>query len=175
MHYQKDTRIKVLAPHWFDDVVRLGIANIPTLLYEWPDPQVLRPGNSVGQDTKQSRKPTESQASVYKSAILGNGSDTPIPDRLAAGAERCDVWKRKKILLSRTLDLSPGRLEAVKAGIDRFGGILIDDARSLHEESNKIDEADVLVARYRSGAAYIKVRKCFASVFNIEKTFLVRR
>jgi twin BRCT domain len=157
IHYQKDTRVKVIVPHWFDDVVRLGIANIPTLQYEWPDPQVIRPGNSLSQDVKHTRKPSETQSSLFKSAILGNTSDSKIPDNIGAGADQHNVWNEKKILLSRTLDLSPGRLEALKAGIERFGGFVVDDPRSLHDEANKVGEADVLITRYRSGAAYIKV------------------
>lgn len=34
--------MKILLPHWFDDVVTLGIGNLPTEGYEWPDPELLR-------------------------------------------------------------------------------------------------------------------------------------
>ena len=68
-YYQKQTRVKILVPHWFDDVMRLGISTIPTLPYEWPDPEALQlvPPSL---ETDQSHKPPEEKSSLYKSVIL---------------------------------------------------------------------------------------------------------
>lgn len=157
LHYQKDTRVKIVLPHWFDDVVRLGDANLPTTPYEWPDPKILQPGASLVQDNKRARRPTETQASLYKSAMFGGSSDLSVPPILGPSAEPANIWNGKRILLSRTLESSPGRMTAITAGIERCGGIVLDSPQSAQDEASKIDEADVLITRYRSGAAYIKV------------------
>lgn len=155
VHYQDQTRVKVLVPHWFDDVVRLGIATIPTLQYEWPDPKVLRL-SPPSPTAKRSRKPPEEKVSLYKSVVLGNSEDGQIPGNLGKGAERIDVWKGKRILLSANLGLSSGRREAVVAGVKRFGGVVV-DAKNTSDEAKKVEDVDVLITKFRAGAAYFKV------------------
>jgi len=154
LHYQKDTRVKILVPHWFDDVVRLGVATVPTLQYEWPDPKALQlappsPG-------KRAHKPPEEKASLYKSVVLGTSEDTKIPENMGKTAERIDVWKGKRILLSVSLGLNPGRRTAVIAGVKRFGGVVV-DVKGAGDEAKKVDDVDVLITRFRVGAAYFKV------------------
>ena len=154
MHYQKETLVKVLVPHWFDDVVRLGIATIPTLQYEWPDPKVLQLSSSP--EGKRGHKPPEVKASLYKSIVLGTAEDTVIPENLGKAAERINVWKGKRILLSVSLGLNPGRREAVVAGVKRFGGVVV-DANNASDEAKKVDRVDVLITKFRAGTAYFKV------------------
>lgn len=163
VHYQKETRVKILVPHWFDDVVRLGIATIPTLQYEWPDPKVLQlsPPSPKG---KRSYKPSEEKASLYKSIVLGTSKDGEIPENLGKAAERIDVWKGKRILLSVSLGLNPGRREAVVAGVKRFGGVVI-DVKDAGDESKKVENADVLITKFRAGAAYFKVILSHSNLF----------
>lgn len=155
LHYQKDTRIKIIVPHWFDDVVRLGVATIPTLQYEWPNPKVLQlvPSPPEG---KRNHKPPEDKASLYKSIVLGTLDDPGIPEKMTKAGERVDIWKGKRILLSLSLGLNPGRREAVVAGVKRFGGVTI-NIKNPSDEAKKVENADVLVTKYRAGAAYFKV------------------
>ena len=154
-HYQEDTRVKILVPHWFDDVVRLGVATIPTIQYEWPDPKILQlaPPSPKG---KRAHKPPEEKVSLYKSVVLGTSEDGAIPEKLGKAAERIDVWRGKRILLSLSLGLNPGRREAVIAGVKRFGGVVV-DARSASDEAKKVDRVDVLITKFRAGTAYFKV------------------
>ncbi len=42
MYYKDSTIMKVVTPHWFDDVVRLGTRGLPTTEYEFPDPPIFR-------------------------------------------------------------------------------------------------------------------------------------
>ena len=42
MHYRDETGIRVVLPHWFDDVVKLGVRGLGEEPYEWPDPGILR-------------------------------------------------------------------------------------------------------------------------------------
>jgi len=154
-HYQKETRVKILVPHWFDDVVRLGVSTIPTLQYEWPDPKVLQlsPPSPKG---KRTHKPPEEKVSLYKSVVLGTSENGEIPGNLGKAAERIDIWKGKRILLSVSLGLSPGRREAVVAGVKRFGGVVI-DVKNASDEAKKVENVDVLITKFRAGAAYFKV------------------
>ena len=155
MHYQKETRAKIIVPHWFDDVVRFGAATLPTLPYEWPNPKVLQL-NPPSPRGKRSYKLPQEKASLYKSVVLGTCEDTEIPGNLGKTAERIDVWKGKRILLSLTLGLSPGRRKAVAAGVKRFGGVIV-AVESESEETKKVEDVDVLVTKFRAGAAYFKV------------------
>jgi len=155
LHYQHDTRVKILVPHWFDDVVRLGVATVPTIQYEWPDPKVLQlaPPSPEG---KRGHKPPEDKASLYKSIVLGTSEDAKFPENMGKAAERVDVWKGKRILLSVSLGLSPGRRAAVIAGVKRFGGVVV-DVESPNDEAKKVENVDVLITKFRFGAAYFKV------------------
>ena len=155
LHYQPDTRVKILVPHWFDDVVRLGVATVPTLQYEWPDPKVLQlaPPSPGG---KRGHKLPEEKASLYKSIVLGTSDDTEIPENMGKAAERVNVWKGKRILLSVSLGLSLGRRAAVVAGVKRFGGVVI-DVENASDEVKKVENVDVLITKFRVGAAYFKV------------------
>ncbi|TFK17473.1 hypothetical protein FA15DRAFT_761050 [Coprinopsis marcescibilis] len=42
MHFKPQTGVKIVLPHWFDDCVRLGLPNLDTTPYEWPNPPLLR-------------------------------------------------------------------------------------------------------------------------------------
>ena len=164
-HYQKETRVKILVPHWFDDVVRLGVATIPTLQYEWPDPKVLQlsPPSPKG---KRTHKPPEEKVSLYKSVVLGTSENGDIPENLGKAAERIDIWKGKRILLSVTLGLNPGRREAVVAGVKRFGGVVV-DVKDASDEAKKVESTDVLITRFRTGAAYFKVISPLPKIYSL--------
>ena len=53
LSYQKHTGIKILLPHWFDDVIRLGNRKLPTIEYEWPEARILANGNGVPAPVKE--------------------------------------------------------------------------------------------------------------------------
>lgn len=155
VHYQKQTRVKILVPHWFDDVVRWGEASVRTVDYEWPDPKALQLAPSSNKN-KRSRKPPDEKASLYKSVVLGTSAEGEIPENLGKAAERVDVWKGKRIILSVSLGLNPGRREAVVAGVERYGGVVV-EIKNASDEAKKVKEADVLITKFRSGNAYFKV------------------
>jgi hypothetical protein len=154
-HYQKQTRVKILVPHWFDDVVRLGVSTIPTLPYEWPDPEVLQLA-PLSPKAEWTHKPPDEKASLYKSVILGTSEDGEIPGTLGEAAERVNVWKGKHILLSASLGLNPGKREAVAMGVKRHGGVVV-DAKNESDEAKKVEDVDVLVTKFWAGAAYFEV------------------
>ena len=151
LHYQEQTHIKVLLPHWFDDAVRLGIAALDTSPYEWPEPVVLNgpavnvPTNGVeGEDKdkekeeaikKATRKLDADKRTLYKTASLWDPND-PLPissepsSSTSSSASPVDtrtknIWQGRRVLLSSTLELMGGRREAVEVGIVRAGGAVV--------------------------------------------------
>jgi hypothetical protein len=157
MHFQSDTRMHILTPHWFDDSVVLGLS-LPTEEYAWPEPAVLqRGGSEMGKARRKAedRGSLPGKKSVFRTAGM---SDPPEEGKVA---ER-DVWKGRRILLSTSLELSTGRRKSVEAAIERAGGVVIryegnSGDGTAGEELELVDDADVLVARYRWGRAFIKV------------------
>lgn len=139
-HFQKQTHVMIVTPQWFDDVVRLGIPAIPTLPYEWPDPEVIDVVPSF-QEGDQSHE------------LLEEGR---IIDNLGETVEHVNVWKGKLILLSINLGLNPGRREAVVAGVKRYGGVVV-NIKDVGDEEEKAGEADVLITKFRTGAGYFEV------------------
>ncbi|TBU24360.1 hypothetical protein BD311DRAFT_702198 [Dichomitus squalens] len=159
MHYREQTGVRVLVPHWFDDTVRLGIRDLPTRHYEWPEPRVFqqRPEGRTTQEDEDYEPPSE-RMMLYETASMSNDEQ-----RKVRPASR-NVWKGKKLLLGLSLDLSEHQRKALYADIRRQGGEVVElsspksvkAADRAQEEVAKIDEADIFVTRYRTGAAYAK-------------------
>lgn len=165
MHFQADTHMKVVLPHWFDDAIKLGVGGLPTAGYEWPDPKYLRSdpneeggadGDAAGGKKGGTRK---SQLSGDKKKLFQSVGWTEAPPPPEAMK---DVWGGRKILLSLSLELSGGRREAVEAGIKRAGGVVVaykkrEGDGEPEEELKKVAGTAILVTRYRHGAAYLQV------------------
>ena len=83
---------------------------------------------------------------------MTNGSDLPT-HRPASS----NIWSGRKILLSFSLGLKKGQYDAHVADIERSGGKVIRREQE-EEEAEKVEEADILITKYRSGPAYAKVR-----------------
>ncbi|KAI0744292.1 hypothetical protein C8Q80DRAFT_889499 [Daedaleopsis nitida] len=159
MHYKDSTSVCVLVPHWFDDTVRLGIRDLPTRNYEWPEPRVFQPrpeGRTPQEDVEY--EPPPERMVLYDTASLSNDAQEKLEP-----ASR-NIWKGKRLLLGVTLDLSDAHRKALNADIKRQGGQVVNMSFSksasaeerAREELEKLDEADVFVTRYRSGASYAK-------------------
>jgi hypothetical protein len=157
LHFQHTTNVIILLPHWFDDAVRLGVGTLPTTEYEWPEPKVLRMVREVEDEDVKRSKLTADKKALFKMAVWTPGKNVP-----ASPANVRDIWQGRSILLSPSLGLSRDRREAVEAGIRRTNGIVVkyesgEGNGSREEEEEKIKEADVLITRYRTGAAYVEV------------------
>ncbi len=155
MEYQEVTRINIILPHWFDDVVRLGMGSIDTAIYQWPDPAYLKDTQqSTLDDAKKIRKLDPDKKVLYKTALLR-------PDSDISGIPVKNVWEGRRVLLSTNLELSEGRREAVEKSIHMAQGTVM-DYRSNNgdgdeeEESTNVEVCDVYVTRFRSGKAYFK-------------------
>jgi len=165
MHFKADTCMKVLLPHWFDDVVKLGVG-LPTGGYEWPHPRYLRgdPGEEEGvkEGGGESKKGVKSTLSPEKKTLFQSVGWTDLPPPPTSPPTQNPVWASRKILLSHSLHLPTGRREAIEAGIRRSGGVVVGymetggDGKE-EEEVHLVEECDVLVTRYRFGGAYLQV------------------
>lgn len=155
LRYQKDTQVKVLLPHWFDDSVRLGICGLSTMAYEWPEPSLLTvgrpsPETGVAGDSllRPQNKTSQEKKALYKAALI-----TAEQEAKLGRAEPRNIWDRRRVLLSPDLELSDGRRQAIDAGIVRSGGVVVEyDAKRVDVEY----DFDVLIARYRWGDLYVK-------------------
>ncbi|KAI0779277.1 hypothetical protein C8Q74DRAFT_1258208 [Fomes fomentarius] len=159
MHYKETTEVCVLVPHWFDDTVRLGIRDLPTRNYEWPEPRVFqsRPEGRTSQEDVDYEPPPE-RMMLYETASLSN------EDQKKLRPASRNIWKGKRLLLGLSLDLSDNHRRALYADIRRQGGDVVElsSSKSLSDEERardelaKLDDADIFVTRYRTGAAYAK-------------------
>ncbi|KAI6157358.1 hypothetical protein BKA82DRAFT_1000669 [Pisolithus tinctorius] len=171
LHFAPHTRMSIVTPHWFDDSVRLG-RRLPETPYLWPDPIVLRPGTALTLDEDAINNGDLKRKKPRTSDITGE-------DFVVSGAgEKEKVWGGRKVLLSRSLELSESQRAAVNAGITRSGGVVvkaegIDDDEA---EERAVDTCDVFVTRWRSGKAYFKAARASRLIgtltwlFNVESS-----
>lgn len=155
LYYAKQTGVRVVLPHWFDDCFTLFVRQ-PEEPYEWPDPPILRPDYML---TK-ARLPPDMKA-LLKSAVMEEEPTDKLNSTLSRG--QSDVWKGKKILLSPSLGLEKRRRAALQSWIMRGGGFVVhwsDDERS------DIEECDIYITQHRAGRTFLKVSPVsFSSTF----------
>ncbi|KAH9167946.1 hypothetical protein EDB89DRAFT_1994943 [Lactarius sanguifluus] len=178
LRYQKDTQVKVLLPHWFDDSVRLGICGLSTTAYEWPEPPLFtfgRPSPEMGAAGDSLLRPlnklSQEKKALYKAALITAEQEVKLGQ-----AEPRNIWDHRRVLLSPDLELSDDRRQAIGAGIVRSGGVVVEyDARRVDVEY----DFDVLIARYRWGGLYVQGvsgRKLIGSLtwlFHVESTGII--
>ncbi|KAI1814278.1 BRCT domain-containing protein [Poronia punctata] len=148
---EKKHKCKIVLPHWFDDCFKLGkrIDEGPYLL---PDPEILRvpPERFI-----------EPQCSPYiEGAISARPDYIPPPDSTEREL-RLTVFKEKKIMLGSDLDMRP-RLKQIIVGLIMKGE---------GQMTDKADECDWLVCRYRDTPEYIKASQLRKTVGNMAWLF----
>jgi mediator of DNA damage checkpoint protein 1 len=169
VYYQSETHVSVVTPHWFDDCVLL-CRRLDTSPYSWPDPQVLKPKSlSAEKDHAALLKERvaatpvpEEKRTLFRTAAQEGKVENAHGNGVLPQYEGGDVWKGRKLLLSRSLGLSADIKGAVEAGIWRAGGTVLSYSEkngegTEEEELNLLESADVFVTRYRHGSPYIKV------------------
>ncbi|KAI0935547.1 hypothetical protein AcV5_003952 [Taiwanofungus camphoratus] len=186
MHFRDKTGMCVLVPHWFDDSVRLGIRGLPTEEYEWPEPRVFRAGSNSAQEdgvadaagaNVQKTYKLSSEKKLFYETALSSNNDFPF-----TRAPTRNLWNGLRILLSASLGLSESQRDAHEADIRRGGGeaVTLQSGKSgslkeiAEEETKKVEETDVLVTRYRTGAAYVKAYKQDKTIGSLSWLWFVR-
>lgn len=125
--------IHIVLPHWFDDCLKLGkkIDEGPYLL---PDPEILK--------TPSERAPL---GRPNKHVVGATMSDPQDPDSINSSVRKeLTVFKNRKILLDKDLQIGPVLRNALTEMIVASGGKVVD----------KISTANILVCKYRDGLNY---------------------
>ncbi|KAJ7503101.1 BRCT domain-containing protein, partial [Mycena galericulata] len=162
MTYRDQTHIKVLLPKWFDDSVEIGVSNLSTVDYEWPDPAVLHQRPDSPAKPMLSKQQLRSSMSPKKKALYQTASWDPSDlSRNIPASKSKDVWNGRRILLSTSLDLIRSRRKFVEEGIRKAHGVTVEYTSNngdgdSEEELDLINECDILVTRYRAGPAFFK-------------------
>jgi mediator of DNA damage checkpoint protein 1 len=166
MHFKNELPMKVLVPHWFDDTVRIGMRNIPTDPYEWPEPSVFSrytaqtlkalgtsPPTDAEDDSEPKRtRPLSLQKRALYDTVLTETSDLP-KQRLASD----NIWDGRKVMFGSNLAFNESQREAHYRDVERAGGAIV-EWDSPEDELEKIDNTDIYVCQYREGRAFVKVR-----------------
>ena len=142
----------MLVPHWFDDSVRLGIRGLPTESYEWPSPTVFKVGWEALQNEERRSSAADmspEKKALYETLLTEPGQD---PDLQVSKAAPRNVWNGKRLLLADDLGLSESPRRAHEVDIEREGGVVV-------RGDENVEEADIVVTKYRAGPTYVKV--CF--------------
>ncbi|KAI0682501.1 hypothetical protein BC835DRAFT_1399674 [Cytidiella melzeri] len=176
MHFKEGTGMKVLVPHWFDDVVRLGVRSLSTEEYEWPKPKLFQAfgttalGSTPGEGARAEKraKPLTTERNAFYDTALGEAKDLPV--RTSEGG---DVWKDRKVVLGSSLGLNDSQRQAHTADIVREGGMVL-DFESLEDELAKIEEADIYITRYRSGPTFVKAYRLNKTIGTLPWLWFVR-
>ncbi|KAG7098722.1 hypothetical protein E1B28_000635 [Marasmius oreades] len=166
MEFQAESGMKIVTPHWFDDSVKLGVRNLDTSPYEWPDPLVLKRGKQKQQEVVKKVKSSDpAKEALFKTAAWDSDSDIPNTSGNA-------VYGGRRVLLSRTLELGD-RIVAVESGIRRAGGKVVKH-KKMEDELVKVDECDIFITRFRGGAGYFKAVKTGKTIGTLQWLFHVQ-
>ncbi|EMD41213.1 hypothetical protein CERSUDRAFT_89793 [Gelatoporia subvermispora B] len=182
MHFKDETGMHVLVPHWFDDTVRLGARGLPMDGYEWPEPRVLKFAHDPASAFPSKPRDRASQKISRARRILYDTALASSTEYKLKRAPPRDVWKGRKILLSASLDLNESQRDAHESDIERGGGVvvkleLLDTGTASElseEETRKVEDADIFVTRFRSGAAYAKAMRLHKTVGTLSWLWYVR-
>ncbi|KAF7911998.1 uncharacterized protein EAE98_011755 [Botrytis deweyae] len=131
----KGLKCKIVLPQWFDDCLKLG-RRIDERPYLLPNPEIflLKPEDSLP-------IPSSSRlegATAAHSNMLETPTASPIQRKL-------DVFKDKKVMLSKDLDLG-SRLTRLLSDLVEHGQGTI---------TNSVRQADMFVCNYREGRNYV--------------------
>ncbi|KAJ3936502.1 MAG: hypothetical protein NXY57DRAFT_885636, partial [Lentinula lateritia] len=172
LDYKKDAPITILLPHWFDDVLRLGMANLDISPYEWPDPLVLQPPAPSDNDRKKRSHKFEPNKEVLFSTASWNAESATT--KMVSPKQ---VFEQRRVLLAASLELGERR-KAIESFIKRAHGIIVtigtsDDEGDANKEAEKIFDCDIYVTRFRSGTAYYRAARAGKTIASLSWIFHV--
>ncbi|KAJ7188855.1 hypothetical protein C8R46DRAFT_877027 [Mycena filopes] len=155
MSHRDQTGLTILVPDWFDDSVQLGMRDLSTATYEWPEPEVLnrRPQTPTRLKQKQRSSMSPEKKALYTTASWDSDSSKPPPNLITK-----DVWGGRSILLSSSLELTGQRRLIVENGIRKAKGVPVtySGEGTAEEEVDLLAESDILVTRHRVGPVFFK-------------------
>ncbi|KAJ3755591.1 hypothetical protein EV360DRAFT_85757 [Lentinula raphanica] len=172
LDYKKEVPITILLPHWFDDVIRLGMGNLDVSPYEWPEPLVLQPNKALANERKKKSNKVELNKEILFSTTSWNAESATT--KIMSPKQ---VFGQRRVLLSSSLGLG-ARRTAIEKFVERADGIVIplrntDGDGDANEEAQKILDCDIFVTRFRSGTAYFKAARAGKTIASMSWVFHV--
>lgn len=139
-------KIEAVLPHWVDACLSLGML-VDTRPYAFPNPPIQEhPAAAKPLPTGTSTVdfvPKNHQDLLAQMAAKENNEPTASPMPAAA-----TVWRGRKLRFSEDLDVDLARRESWTEAVRRRGGEVVDH----------VEEADILICRWRDGRDYNQVR-----------------
>ncbi|PMD48322.1 BRCT domain-containing protein [Hyaloscypha variabilis F] len=143
---EKNLKVKIVLPHWFDDCLKLG-KRIDEKPYLLPDPEVLR------------LNPEDALPFPTNEDIIGASS--PHPDNLPlptnSPVRRLTVFNKRKIMISQDFQLSSRTRKVIEDLIEGGGGAI----------TNSVHNADIYVCHWREGRDYVFASRAGIDVGNL--------
>ena len=182
MHFRDSAHITIVLPQWFDQCWSTQM-RLPSDVFQFPDPPYLRKDHDIAAYKAQISFKKDMANGIPlisgpdKQAMYGTmeGADTSSPPAPRAR----NVWQGRSILLSPLLELDAQRRESVETRIRRAGGVVV--TAQEENESIVVEQADILITRFRTGEAYAKALAAnktigtLAWLFYVERTGVVSR
>ncbi|KAL9043241.1 MAG: hypothetical protein Q9214_003568 [Letrouitia sp. 1 TL-2023] len=132
---QKDSKCKIVLPHWFDDCLKLG-KRIDEGPYSLPNPEILR------------KRPEDRVPDANREDLQGASSTQPqLPSPTNSHnltVRRHDVFKEKKVMLSYDLGIGSRLRGTIEDIIVGGGGIV----------TGSVHKADMFVCQYRESTDF---------------------
>jgi mediator of DNA damage checkpoint protein 1 len=176
MHFRNSAHITIVLPQWFDQCWSTQM-RLPSDVFQFPDPPYLRKDHDVAAYKAQMLVKTHAEGSLH----LSNGLDKKamygtmqVAVTSTSPAPRArNVWQGRSILLSPFLELDAQRRESLGARIRLSGGLVV--SADEEDDSLAVDQADILITRFRSGAAYAKALASGKTIGTLAWLFYVER
>ncbi|KAF8519164.1 BRCT domain-containing protein [Gautieria morchelliformis] len=176
MHFRESAHITVVLPQWFDQCWSTQM-RLPSEVFQFPDPPYLRGDHDIAAYKDQMLLKTPAAGSHHlesgfdKQAMYGTmqmvGASSPLALR-----DR-NIWEGRSIMLSPSLELDAQRRESVESRIRRSGGVVV--IAEEEDESVVVEQADIFITRFRTGAAYGKALAAGKTVGTLAWLFYVER
>jgi mediator of DNA damage checkpoint protein 1 len=175
MHFRESAHITVVLPHWFDQCWSTQM-RLPSEVFQFPDPPYLRGDHDIASYKAQMllQKPAAGshhlESGFDKQAMYGT---MQIVDTSSLALRTRNIWEGRSIMLSPSLELDAQRRESVESRIRQSGGVVF--IAQEENESVVVEEADIFITRFRTGAAYGKALASGKTIGTLAWLFYVER
>jgi hypothetical protein len=151
MGHRAETGIRVVIPHWLNDCTNIQ-RRLPEEPYEYPNPICL----SGDQITKSTFELDHDRALLFRSLNTDILKEPDLPTRDQMPDPQ--IWRGRLIYLSPSLNLEPNVRGVIEAGIETSNGKLADS----------VEDASILITRYREGPDYLAAHKKGITIGTLE-------
>ncbi|KAM0331568.1 hypothetical protein ACHAQA_003246 [Verticillium albo-atrum] len=147
MALQKQLKVKIVLPHWFEDCFKLGkrIDETPYLL---PDPEIL-----LADPSDEIQFP---ETKNLEGATDANPSPENFP-QVKGHVEPSMIFQGKAVMISGDLNISKKALSICRSRIIQGGGEMV----------SQVEDCDMYICQYREGANYVKAAQLEKDVGNL--------